>query len=104
MTMTALRIAYAAGGDGEMALRGDMRNLAGFVRDPSAAVSAALLPLSCSVKYECKVRLDGLVGWISCCNAHRIDCHRRDCSCTYPNIHGPEDESLKQFRMLIWNL
>ena len=56
LTMTALRIAYAAGGDGEMALRGDMRNLAGFVRDPSAAVSAALLPLSCSVKYENKVR------------------------------------------------
>lgn len=53
--MTALRVAYAAGGDGEMELRGDLHNLAGFVRDPSAAVSAALLPFSCSVKYDVKV-------------------------------------------------
>lgn len=55
LTMTSLRVGYAAGGDGELSLRGDIRNLAGFVRDPSAAVSAVLLPLSCTVKYDGKV-------------------------------------------------
>ena len=56
LTMTALRVAYAAGGDGEVALRSDIRNLAGFVRDPGAAVTAALLPFSASVKYDGKVQ------------------------------------------------
>lgn len=55
LTMTSLRVGYAAGGDGELSLRSDIRNLAGFVRDPSAAVSAVLLPLSCTVKYDGKV-------------------------------------------------
>lgn len=55
LAMTALRVAYAGGGDGEMALRADIRNMAGFVRDPSAAVTAAVLPLSAGFKYDCKV-------------------------------------------------
>ncbi len=56
LAMTALRVAYAGGGDSEMALRTDIRNLAGFVRDPGAAVTAALLPFSASCKYDSKVR------------------------------------------------
>lgn len=55
LAMTALRVAYAGGGDGEMALRTDLRNMAGFVRDPGAAVTAALLPLSAGFKYDSKV-------------------------------------------------
>ena len=39
-----------------MAVRADVRNAAGFIRDPGAAVTAALLPFSASVKYDGKVR------------------------------------------------
>lgn len=57
LVMSALRVAYAGGGDGEMALRADARNLAAFVRDPAAAVTAALLPFSLSAKYDTQVGL-----------------------------------------------
>ena len=36
-------------------MRADVRNTAGFIRDPGAAVTAALLPFSASVKYDGKV-------------------------------------------------
>jgi hypothetical protein len=55
LVMSALRVAYAGGGDGETALRTDIRDMAGFVRDPGAAVTAALLPLSAGCKYDGKV-------------------------------------------------
>ena len=55
LAMSALRVAWAGGGDGQMALRTDIRNLAGFVRDPGAAVTAALLPFSGACKYDAKV-------------------------------------------------
>jgi len=38
-----------------VAVRADVRNTAGFIRDPGAAVTAALLPFSASVKYDGKV-------------------------------------------------
>ena len=36
-------------------MRADVRNTAGFIRDPGAAVTAALLPFSASIKYDGKV-------------------------------------------------
>lgn len=65
LAMTALRVAYAGGGDGEMALRTDIRNMAGFVRDPGAAVTAALLPLSAGFKYDSKVINSSTAGLLS---------------------------------------
>lgn len=49
VSSTALRVSYAWGGDGETDLRVDLRELAGFVRDPGARVNCFLLPLSCTV-------------------------------------------------------
>ncbi len=62
LVMSALRVAYAGGGDGEMALRADARNLAAFVRDPAAAVTAALLPFSLSAKYDTQVGITSRLG------------------------------------------
>ena len=49
----------------QVAVRADVRNTAGFIRDPGAAVTAALLPFSASVKYDGKVRcwLSRTRGW-----------------------------------------
>ena len=57
LVMSALRIAWAGGGDGEAALRADARSLAAYVRDPAAAVTAAILPFSASAKYDTQVRI-----------------------------------------------
>ena len=54
-TWSGLRIAYAAGGDGESDTRVDLRNFAAFVRDPTALVTCLLLPHSCSVKLQMQV-------------------------------------------------
>lgn len=49
VSSTALRVSYAYGGDGETDFRVDLRELAGFVRDPDARVNCFLLPLSCTI-------------------------------------------------------
>ena len=54
-TWSGLRIAYAAGGDGESDTRVDLRNFAAFVRDPTALVTCLLLPHSCSIKLQMQV-------------------------------------------------
>lgn len=46
ISLHALRVAYAAGGDGESDVRVDLLDLAVFVRDPCAVVVPLLLPLS----------------------------------------------------------
>lgn len=56
-TWSGLRVAYAAGGDGESDTRVDLRNFAAFVRDPTALVTCLLLPHCCSVRLEMQVRL-----------------------------------------------
>lgn len=56
LVMSAIRVAWAGGGDGEMALRADTRSLAAFVRDPAAVVTAAIMPFALSAKYDAKVR------------------------------------------------
>lgn len=55
-TWSGLRVAYAAGGDGESDTRVDLRNFAAFVRDPTALVTCLLLPHCCSVRLEMQVR------------------------------------------------
>lgn len=57
LSMTALRVAYSKGGDGEQGVNLDLRQLAAFVRDPAAIVTTALLPLSCSATFMSKVPL-----------------------------------------------
>ena len=59
-TWSGLRVAYAAGGDGESDTRVDLRNFAAFVRDPTALVTCLLLPHCCSVRLEMQVHLPGL--------------------------------------------
>ena len=46
LSLHALRVAFAAGGDGESDLRLNLQDLTAFVRDPRAAVTALVLPLS----------------------------------------------------------
>ena len=55
-TFSAVRAAYAAGGDCESDVRVDVRNLAAFVRDPAACVTCFLLPLSCTMHLKSQVR------------------------------------------------
>ena len=55
-TFSAVRAAYAAGGDCESDVRVDVRNLAAFVRDPVACVTCFLLPLSCTLHLKSQAR------------------------------------------------
>ncbi len=73
VTASALRVAYAAGGDGELDARLDLRNAAAFVRDPDALVTCLLLPLSASLRLESQARAapnpnfklwSGFGGWL----------------------------------------
>lgn len=52
VSWSALRVAYAMGGDGESDIRADLRGLAAFVRDPGTVVTCLLLPLDCSMHLE----------------------------------------------------
>ena len=56
-TFSAVRAAYAAGGDCESDVRVDVRNLAAFVRDPAACVTCFLLPLTCTLHLQSQVIL-----------------------------------------------
>lgn len=56
VTASALRLACAAGGDGGLDARLDLRNAAAFVRDPDALVTCLLLPLSASLRLESQAR------------------------------------------------
>ena len=51
-TWSALRVGWAAGGDGQSEVRVDLRNAAAFVRDPAAIISCLLLPLYASLRME----------------------------------------------------
>jgi len=62
VTASALRVAYAAGGDGGTDLRLDLRNAAAFVRDPDALVTCLLLPLSASARMEAQARAPPALG------------------------------------------
>jgi len=62
VTASALRVAYAAGGDGGTDLRLDLRNAAAFVRDPDALVTCLLLPLSASARMEAQARRPARLG------------------------------------------
>jgi hypothetical protein len=55
LTMSVLRFELSQGGDGERVFAIDVRNLAGYVRDPNAIVSVVLLPFSCSLSFDTKV-------------------------------------------------
>lgn len=57
LSWSAVRVSYAAGGDGESNIRADLRNLAAFVRDPCTVVSCVLLPFSCSLQMDMQVGL-----------------------------------------------
>lgn len=50
-----VRVAYAAGGDGESVLCVDCRDLAAFIRDPRVRVNSVLQPFSCSVEIKSQV-------------------------------------------------
>ncbi|KAK9867091.1 hypothetical protein WJX84_006946 [Apatococcus fuscideae] len=52
LTWSAVRFAYAMGGDGQADMRIDIRRIAAFVRDPAACVTCLLLPLSCSAHLQ----------------------------------------------------
>ena len=56
LTWSAVRFAYAMGGDGQADMRIDIRRIAAFVRDPAACVTCLLLPLSCSAHLQISVR------------------------------------------------
>ena len=60
-TFSAVRAAYAAGGDCESDVRVDVRNLAAFVRDPAACVTCFLLPLTCTLHLQSQVYFWGLL-------------------------------------------
>jgi hypothetical protein len=55
LSATALRFGYAAGGDGNMVMRIDLRELAAFIRDPIARANCVLQPFSCSVEVNSQV-------------------------------------------------
>lgn len=55
LTWSAVRFAYAMGGDGQADMRIDIRRIAAFVRDPAACVTCLLLPLSCSAHLQISV-------------------------------------------------
>ncbi|KAL4553401.1 hypothetical protein Ndes2526B_g03263 [Nannochloris sp. 'desiccata'] len=55
LSATALRFGYAAGGDGNVVMRIDLRELAVFIRDPIARANCILQPLSCSVEVNSQV-------------------------------------------------
>lgn len=55
LAATALRVNYAAGGDGESVIRVDLREFAAFVRDPGARVNCVLQPLSGRAQIDMRV-------------------------------------------------
>jgi len=55
VSATSLRFGYAAGGDGNMVMRIDLRELAAFIRDPIARANCVLQPLSCSIEVDSQV-------------------------------------------------
>ena len=55
LSATALRFGYAAGGDGNMVMRIDLRELAAFIRDPIARANCVLQPFSCSAEINSQV-------------------------------------------------